>query len=451
MPPIYSPVEDSDSGHRKQSLIVQQHERRKSISVAKAAVISSAMLARKDSLTNLNRVNTIGTPAGTMPSHIKRDSMAAIADLLAATSVGGAPKKKRKPSILDNPNAERLLKVACILSLVTVCMNTPKTLKIFPILNYPILVIDTIVTLIFTGEALIRINHMGLIQDHSSYLRDKWCEFDFVILLFHWFSLLLHIYLNMSPLFPHLELVYYDYFGIIRCIRPLIIIRFIRLLLKFKLPKNRIQQLLKRSSTQVQNVTVFFVFFMALYAIMGIQLFGRMDYHCVVKNTNPKNVTINDLAIPDTMCSQKGGGGYECPDNMECMKLDLSAKAEGFYGMFDHFGASVFTVYLAASEEGWVYVLYDCIDSMPSYVAFLYFITLLFFLAWLVKNVFIAVITETFAEIRVQFSEMWTKKEVTIDDELKQKIEKTEEGWRLIRLDAELQHMSGRIKTLQRL
>lgn len=57
---------------------------------------------------------------------------------------------------------------------------------------------------------------------------------------------------------------------------------------------------------------------------------------------------------------------------------------------------------------------------MPSYVAFLYFITLLFFLAWLVKNVFIAVITETFAEIRVQFSEMWTKKEVTIDDELKQ-------------------------------
>ena len=69
--------------------------------VAKPAVISSAMLARKDSLTNLNRVNTIGTPAGAMSSHIKRDSMAAIADLLAATSVGGAPKKKRKPSMLN--------------------------------------------------------------------------------------------------------------------------------------------------------------------------------------------------------------------------------------------------------------------------------------------------------------------------------------------------------------
>lgn len=75
----------------------------------------------------------------------------------------------------------------------------------------------------------------------------------------------------------------------------------------------------------------------------------------------------------------------------------------------------MFTVYLAASQEGWVYVLYDTLDTFPSYMAFLYFITLIFFMAWLVKNVFIAVITETFAEIRVQFSEMWQSKEVTDD------------------------------------
>lgn len=73
------------------------------------------------------------------------------------------------------------------------------------------------------------------------------------------------------------------------------------------------------------------MFFMALYAIMGVQLFGmssgeclaspigttaeraclsgRMDYHCVLSGTDPRNVTIADLAIPDTMCSQKGEGG----------------------------------------------------------------------------------------------------------------------------------------------
>lgn len=40
---------------------------------------------------------------------------------------------------------------------------------------------------------------------------------------------------------------------------------------------------------------------------------------------------------------------------------------------------------MAASQEGWVYVMYDCIDSLPSWKAFVYFTTLIFFLAWLVK------------------------------------------------------------------
>lgn len=68
---------------------------------------------------------------------------------------------------------------------------------------------------------------------------------------------------------------------------------------------------------------------------------------------------------------------------------------------------SFFTVYQAASQEGWVFIMYRAIDSLPGWMAVLYFSTMIFFLAWLVKNVFIAVITETFNEIRVQFQQMW--------------------------------------------
>uniref|UniRef100_A0A914YYD4 Ion transport domain-containing protein n=1 Tax=Panagrolaimus superbus TaxID=310955 RepID=A0A914YYD4_9BILA len=104
---------------------------------------------------------------------------------------------------------------------------------------------------------------------------------------------------------------------------------------------------------------------------MGVQLFGRLEYHCVLPETDPNNVTILDLAIPDTMCSKEGLGGYQCPGN---------------------------------------------------------------------TNVFIAVITETFAEIRVQFSEMWQKREVVDDDGFQQKLEKTDNGWKLITVDSELQN-----------
>jgi hypothetical protein len=78
----------------------------------------------------------------------------------------------------------------------------------------------------------------------------------------------------------------------------------------------------------------------------GVQLFGRMEHHCVRPGTDPKNVTIADLAIPDTMCSPKqnrdrGGDGYECPPTMRCMKLVLSSHQAGFYGMFGDFGQSL--------------------------------------------------------------------------------------------------------------
>uniref|UniRef100_A0A915NUB2 Sodium leak channel NALCN n=2 Tax=Meloidogyne TaxID=189290 RepID=A0A915NUB2_9BILA len=466
---------------RKMSLIVMQQQRKKSLCIIPKPWGDSSDYysttsqkvrpddRRRSGLGTIKECSNIGiglTQTQLMTPNLanKRDSMAMIADLLAATSLGPA-RKLPQSTLLEHPTAKRILKLACLISLINVCFHTPRTIQLIPNLNLALIIGDAFVVGVFTLEAFTRSAILGLIQRPDSYLRDRWCQFDFLLLLFHWASWILHLYqIGVKHIFPSFGFVYYDWLGIIRCVRPMIILRLIRLMITVKVPKTKntaTSQVLnkylflkyyffkRRSSTQVQNVTVFFLFFMALYAIMGIQLFGRMDYHCVLPGTDPKNVTINDLAIPDTMCSKDGGGGYECPENMECMKLDLSAKSEGFYGMFDHFGASVFTVYLAASEEGWVYVLYDCLDSLPSHFAFVYFVTLIFFLAWLVKNVFIAVITETFAEIRVQFSESWKKEERTkIEDDFKQKIERSDDGWKLIRLDKE-EKLSPRIKKFQ--
>ena len=55
--------------------------------------------------------------------------------------------------------------------------------------------------------------------------------------------------------------------------------------------------------------------------------------------------------------------------------------------------------------------MYRAADSTTKEFAAIYFWSLIFFLAWMVRNVFIAVITETFNEIRVQFQEMWGDRE----------------------------------------
>ena len=53
--------------------------------------------------------------------------------------------------------------------------------------------------------------------------------------------------------------------------------------------------------------------------------------------------------------------------------------------------------------------MYRAGDSVQHWKSAAYFCTMIFFLAWMVKNVFIAVITETFNEIRVQFQQVCTR------------------------------------------
>jgi hypothetical protein len=46
--------------------------------------------------------------------------------------------------------------------------------------------------------------------------------------------------------------------------------------------------LYRRSSSQIYNVTMFFLFFMSLYAILGVQFFGALTFHCVRNGTDIK-------------------------------------------------------------------------------------------------------------------------------------------------------------------
>jgi hypothetical protein len=67
-------------------------------------------------------------------------------------------------ALLEHPMAGRVLKLACLISLVDVCLHTPRTLQLIPNLNWIMLILDGFVVAIFTGEALIRASSLGLIR-----------------------------------------------------------------------------------------------------------------------------------------------------------------------------------------------------------------------------------------------------------------------------------------------
>nr|XP_050847837.1 sodium leak channel NALCN isoform X2 [Vespula vulgaris] len=322
----------------------------------------------------------------------------------------------------------RLMRSCALISLASVCLNTPKTFEKVPSLQYITFVTDLIITFLFTAEMIAKMYIRGILKREKSYLKDHWCQFDASMVIFLWLSVILHM-------FEMLDFVgKFSYISIVRAPRPLIMIRFLRVFLKFSMPKARINQIFKRSSQQIYNVTLFFLFFMSLYGLLGVQFFGELKNHCVLNTTDPHHITINSLAIPDTFCSTDPESGYQCPEGMMCMKLELSKYIMGFNG-FDEFATSIFTVYQAASQEGWVFIMYRAIDSLPAWRAVLYFSTMIFFLAWLVKNVFIAVITETFNEIRVQFQQMWGVRGHISNSSASQILTGDDNGWKLVTLD----------------
>lgn len=86
-----------------------------------------------------------------------------------------------------------------------------------------------------------------------------------------------------------------------------------------------------------QQVTLFFLFFMTLFGLLGVQLFGQIEKHCVVNGTRLEDITINSLAIPDTHCSGHPEYGNQCPPDMVCMELHLDKEVVGYNG-FEHIG-----------------------------------------------------------------------------------------------------------------
>ncbi|XP_019385246.1 PREDICTED: sodium leak channel non-selective protein isoform X2 [Crocodylus porosus] len=333
---------------------------------------------------------------------------------------------------INKPWVHSLLRICAIISVISVCMNTPKTFEHYPPLQYVTFALDTLLMFLYTAEMIAKMHIRGIVKGDNSYVKDRWCVFDGFMVFCLWVSLVLQVFEiaeivdQMSP------------WGMLRIPRPLIMIRAFRIYFRFELPRTRITNILKRSGEQIWSVSIFLLFFLLLYGILGVQMFGTFTYHCVTNDTQPGNVTWNNLAIPDTHCSRESEEGYQCPPGFKCMDLEdlgLSRQELGYSG-FNEIGTSIFTVYEAASQEGWVFLMYRAIDSFPRWRSYFYFITLIFFLAWLVKNVFIAVIIETFAEIRVQFQQMWGSRSSTTSTATTQMFhEDAAGGWQLVAVD----------------
>ncbi|CAL4168519.1 unnamed protein product, partial [Meganyctiphanes norvegica] len=134
-----------------------------------------------------------------------------------------------------------VLRICSVVSLISVSANTPKSFENYPNLKYITFIVDLVVTFFFTAEMIAKMHVRGILKGEVPYLKDRWCQFDASMAFFLWISVILHMFEILMPsLVPP-----YSYLSVMRAPRPLIVVRLIRIFLKFSMPKARLKQIVK--------------------------------------------------------------------------------------------------------------------------------------------------------------------------------------------------------------
>ena len=321
-----------------------------------------------------------------------------------------------------------IISITCITSVVSVCLNTPKMFRTYPSLLKVTLGLDLAVACILTTESLIKIGEKGFLFPKKAYLRSPGRVFEIIMVFFTWLSILFQVLEVAGVISPSTS--WYRVVSGLRCPRPLLLFRVGKNLLHIGIPKN----VSKKPLRQIRNVFLFMIYAITVASIIGVQAFGSLSGYCVKSTRNGSSNYYSDFMIPVSRCNiYSQSFGYKCPGNFTCKVIKINQ----MHTYFIHTGVGLLTVYEAQTQEGWTRVMYETIDSSSDLAAVIYFIVLIVFVAWLTKNIFIAIVTEVFADLRSQVHSLYNlpKSKLNNDSSKVFIYHKSENGLQLIQGD----------------
>ena len=117
-----------------------------------------------------------------------------------------------------------LISTTCITSVVSVCLNTPKMFKDYPVLLSVTLGLDLAVACILTAESLIKIAEKGFLVPKKAYLRSPGRVFEIIMVTFTWLSIFFQV-LEVANVISPTKTSWYHVVSGLRCPRPMLLFR----------------------------------------------------------------------------------------------------------------------------------------------------------------------------------------------------------------------------------
>lgn len=238
---------------------------------------------------------------------------------------------------------------------------------------------DRIFVVCFTIEMVIKVIALGVWWcGKTSYLRDGWNVLDGTIV---WIGVLSWALDNSS-------------FSGARVLRAFRVFRPLRLVANIDSLKIEIEAL-TRSVPQMVNVALLFLFFLVLYAIIGVEMYRHpMSNVCYDITTDAWNRTLL-TKVDGTACGTHQG--HPCEAEQTCISTTYP-RTEGMQS-FNNAGTSMLTVFVCTTLEGWVDVMYLTDDSNGrGDLNWIFFVSLIIFGAFLITNLVLGVISASFTK-----------------------------------------------------
>ncbi|KAM4663220.1 voltage-dependent T-type calcium channel subunit alpha-1G [Discoglossus pictus] len=266
---------------------------------------------------------------------------------------------------------DHVVLVIIFLNCITIAMERP---KIEPHSAERIFLTSSnyIFTLIFLAEMTIKVVALSLCFGPKAYLRSSWNILDGILVLISVIDILVSLVSDSGT----------KILGMLRVLRLLRTLRPLRVISRAQGLKLVVETLMS-SLKPIGNIVVICCAFFIIFGILGVQLFKGKFFYCLGEDT--KNIT----------------------NKSDCLEAKYKWARHKYN--FDNLGQALMSLFVLASKDGWVDIMYDGLDAVGidqqpvmNYNPWmlLYFISFLLIVAFFVLNMFVGVVVENFHKCR---------------------------------------------------
>ncbi|XP_061564981.1 voltage-dependent T-type calcium channel subunit alpha-1G isoform X4 [Cololabis saira] len=273
--------------------------------------------------------------------------------------------------IINHKMFDHIVLVIIFLNCLTIAMERPhidpgSAERIFLTLsNYTF-------TAIFVTEMTVKIVALGWFFGHKTYLKSSWNILDGMLVMISVIDILVSLISNSGT----------KILGMLRVLRLLRTLRPLRVISRAPGLKLVVETLMS-SLKPIGNIVVICCAFFIIFGILGVQLFKGKFFVC--QGEDVRNVT----------------------NRSDCLQNNHRWVRHKYN--FDNLGQALMSLFVLASKDGWVDIMYDGLDAVGvdqqpvmNYNPWmlLYFISFLLIVAFFVLNMFVGVVVENFHKCR---------------------------------------------------